>query len=321
MTEITVIVPIYKVEKYLARCVDSIKDQTFKVFELWQVDDGSPDRCPEVCDEYAILDSRQLVIHKINGGLSDARNYALELAGGKYLTFVDSDDWLEKDALETMRGALIRTGADIAVGNMLSVTEDGTVGEMFDNVPEETVLKNAEIWETLNRPCAPKKLYKSYIWEKLRFPVGRLYEDAFTCHHVLEQVKSIVKTGKTVYYYFIRQGSIMHTEYNIRFTDIIDAVEDRIDTLENLDLNALADKNRMFIYSQTAVAMAHLDRKDEKQKTRADEVWRIYKKHFPKLMRCRCANLKEKILFLLLRVAPGLHAKYFGSKMPLNLGG
>lgn len=320
MAEITVIVPIYKVEKYLRKCVDSILAQTFTDYELILVDDGSPDGCPQICDEYQTQDARIQVIHKKNGGLSDARNAALDIAVGKYITFVDSDDWITPDALASMRESLIRTDSDMAIGNMINVSEDGTTTQACGNTTEENVLNGKEVWSTILQPCAPKKLYKAYIWNKLRFPVGRLYEDAFTYHHVLEQICRIVKTGKPAYYYLVRQGSIMHTEYNIRFTDIIDAIEDRVSTMERLGITALANRDRMFIYSQSAVALAHLDRNDAAQNKRASEVWNIYKKHFWSLMTCECASNKEKALFALLRIAPRIHSRFYGKKLPLNLG-
>ena len=319
MPDISVIVPIYKVENYLRKCVDSILPQTFGDYELFLVDDGSPDGCPVVCDEYAMADDRILVIHKPNGGLSDARNAALELVRGEYITFVDSDDWIAPDALETMREALLRTDSDMAIGNMYSVDEQGKQQSMAGNVSEETVLEGKDVWTTILQPCAPKKIYRSSIWKTLRFPVGRLYEDAFTYHHVLAQVDRIVKTGRETYYYLIREGSIMHMEYDIRFTDIIDAIEDRIAVMEEAGVQELAERDRLFIYSQSAVALSHLDRYNEKEYVRRQEVWRTYKKHFPKIMRSRAASVKEKILFLLLRVAPNIHSRFFGRKMPLNL--
>ena len=130
MPEISVIVPVYKVEKYIKKCVDSILAQSFTDFELWLVDDGSPDNCGTICDEYAKKDERVKVIHKKNGGLSDARNVALDVMQGKYVFFVDSDDWISNDALESTYEALKRTGTKVATGNIVSVYEDGREREI-----------------------------------------------------------------------------------------------------------------------------------------------------------------------------------------------
>ena len=319
--KISVIIPVYKVEKYLSKCVDSVLNQTYTNIEVILVDDGSPDSCPEICDNYKGRDRRIKVIHKQNGGLSDARNAALEIAEGDYISFVDSDDWVDDNLLKVLHDALTRTNADMSISNMVSVTETGMQSAMRNNVDHEVVLEGSQIWSTLNQPCAPTKLYNAAIWKDLRFPVGRLYEDAFIYHHILEKVTRLVQTDKTNYYYLLRQGSIMHTAYDVRFTDIIDAVEDRISTLEKYGQDEYVEKNRLFIYSQSAVALAHLDMRKEVEKKKRQEVWKIYKKHFPKLLRNRYASTKEKILFCLLRFAPRIHSKLYGMKMPLNLGG
>ena len=117
MPEISIIVPIYNVEQYLKRCVDSILAQTFKDFELILVDDGSPDSCPFICDEYARIDSRIKVIHKANGGLSDARNAGLEMAMGNYIAFVDSDDWIASDTYEYLYELIKKNKADVVSGS------------------------------------------------------------------------------------------------------------------------------------------------------------------------------------------------------------
>ena len=315
MPEISVIVPVYKVENYLQKCVDSILPQTYKDYELFLVDDGSPDGCSALSDEYAMTDSRILVIHKPNGGLSDARNAALDLESGKYITFVDSDDWIASDALETMREALIRTDSDLAIGNMFSVDEQGKQSPMNGNVPEETVIEGKEIWETLLQPCAPKKLYRSFIWKTLRFPVGRLYEDAFTYHHVLGQVRRIVKTGKEAYYYLIREGSIMHAEYDIRFTDIIDAIADRISLFDELGYPDLAQEARQYLYLPYSAAVCHLDRGKETERRRLIEIKAVYGRHYPYLMKSRGLSARQKIRYCVLRYFPALHTVLWGRSM------
>ncbi|MBQ6543175.1 MAG: glycosyltransferase family 2 protein, partial [Clostridia bacterium] len=154
MPLISVIVPVYKVEKYLPRCLDSILSQSFTDFELLLVDDGSPDSCPEICDEYARRDRRISVIHKENGGLSSARNAALERATGKYVSFVDSDDYITADALQTLYSALTETDSDIAVGNMMSIDESGNISDFYIPAAGRTLLEGDEILSTLNQPCA-----------------------------------------------------------------------------------------------------------------------------------------------------------------------
>lgn len=317
---ISVIVPVYKVEAYLPRCVDSILCQTLADYELWLVDDGSPDNCPAICDGYAAKDARVRVIHQANGGLSAARNAALERFTGQYVCFVDSDDYIAPDALETMYAALTETDADVAVGNMQSFDENGNVRDFYCPVKERTVLEGAEMLSTMNQPCAQNRLYKAGIYRMLRFPVGRLYEDVFVYHKLLAQCRRIVLTGKTAYFYMLRSGSIMRSSYDIRFTDIVYAIKERYEWLESIGQHQLANEARLFIYSRVAVAYAHLDRKDPVHRAKLEEITGIYRDCYRVLMKDGSVSAKQKIRLWLLYRLPVVHTCLFGRKMPLALG-
>ena len=321
MPQISVIVPVYKVEKYIRKCIDSILSQSFKDFELWLVDDGSPDNCGTICDDYAQQDVRVKVIHKKNGGLSDARNAALDVMNGKYVFFVDSDDWVSEDALESMYSALERTGAKVATGNILSVHEDGVVKQLYVPTQEEKILLREEILTTLLQPCACNRLYDVELFRTLRYPVGRLYEDAFIYHKILAQIDRMVLVGRNTYYYRIRSGSIMNSEYNIRFTDIVDAVYDRALWLDSIGQNKLAEETRLFVYSQVAAAYAHLNRKDSTHQKRLNEIKVIYNECYEKLIGSYHIGNKQKIRLIILKYLPSLHTMLWGKNMPVNLGG
>lgn len=321
MPEISVIVPVYKVEKYIKKCVDSILAQTFTDFELWLVDDGSPDNCGAICDAYAQKDSRVKVIHKKNGGLSDARNAALDVMHGEYVFFVDSDDWIAVDTLEIMYAALKKTGAQVATGNIISVYEDGTEKVLYAPALEEKLLVGEELLTTLLRPNAWNRLYKAELFRNLRYPVGRLYEDAFVYHKILAQIHSMVLVGKNTYYYLIRNGSIMNSQYNIRFTDIVDAVYDRAVWLDSIGQKRLADETRLFVYSQVAVAYAHLDQQNSSHQKRLREIKNIYDECYKKLIKSDSVEKKQKVRLIVLKCVPALHTVLWGKKMPVNLGG
>lgn len=321
MPEISVIVPVYKVENYIRKCVDSILAQTFTDFELWLVDDGSPDHCGIICDEYARKDARVKVIHKKNGGLSDARNAALDVMQGKYVFFVDSDDWISEDALEIMHSALERTGARVATGNIVSVYEGGKEQVLYAPVQEETVLLGEEMLTTLLRPNVCNRLYAAELFQNLRYPVGRLYEDVFTYHKILDQIDSMVLVGRNTYYYLIRSGSIMNSEYNIRFTDIVDAVYDRAIWLDSIGQKKLADETRLFVYSQVGVAYARLNKRDKAHLKRLYEIKAIYDECYDKLICSGHIEIKQKIHLFVLKYLPSLHTTLWGRKMPVNLGG
>lgn len=321
MPEISVIVPVYKVEKYIKRCVDSILAQTFADFELWLVDDGSPDNCGVICDEYAQKDARVKVIHKENGGLSDARNAALDVMQGKYVFFVDSDDWITEDALNTMYTALKRTGLKVATGNIVSVREDGTEKVLYSPTQEEQILIGEELLTTLLRPNACNRLYAAELFQSLRYPVGRLYEDVFIYHKILAQIDGMVLVGKNTYYYLIRTGSIMNSIYSIKFTDIVDAVYDRAKWLDSIGQTKLADETRLFVYSQVAVAYAHLDKDNCEHMKRRKEIKAIYDECYEKMIKANHIGWKQKVRLYILKYIPSLHTVLWGRKMPVNLGG
>lgn len=320
MPLISVIVPVYKVEKYIHKCVDSILAQTFTDFELFLVDDGSPDNCGEICDEYAKKDDRIIVIHKENGGLSDARNVAIDRAKGDYLTFIDSDDYVSENHIETLYNALIKTDADISISNITNFSEGEFNYGFYKPTTEINVLEGIEdVFSTVYRPNACAKLYKKSIFDDIRYPVGRLYEDVFVYHEVLAKVNRIAFTGVNSYFYYYRNDSIMHQEYKLQFTDIIDAVELRIKKLEELGLKKLADDNREFIYSRVGAAFAFLDSTVSENKKRLIEIKVIYDNEYPKLMKTT-DNPKQKFRYWLLKHSPNMHTKLFGKKMSKALG-
>ena len=177
---ISVIVPIYKVEKYLHKCIDSILAQTYTNLEIILVDDGSPDNCGKICDEYAAKDSRIKVIHQPNGGLSAARNAGLDIATGDYIGFVDSDDYIAPDMYEKLYNALVKNDADMAIcdyqrfGNELPYDEMSLTTEVITGLQamekQNTVINCSFV-------VAWSKLYKSFIFSNVRFPVGKINED------------------------------------------------------------------------------------------------------------------------------------------------
>lgn len=320
MDLISVIIPVYKVEKYLKKCVDSVINQTYRNLEIFLVDDGSPDNCGDICDEYAAKDSRIKVIHKANGGLSDARNAALDVITGEYVCFVDSDDWIPEKAVEEMLFSLKQFDVKVAIGNMDNVDENGALSELFAPSKEMKLLRNEEIFSVLGRPNACGKLYSTDLFKTVRYPVGRLYEDVFTWHKILEQIDSVVLTGSVNYYYFIRSGSIMRDEYNIRFTDIIFAIKARYEWLDAIGQTQLAEEARLFIYSRVAVAYAHLDKHNPEHKAKLDEITAIYNDCYKILIKSKRINIKQKIRLALLKHCPALHTALWGKKMPISLG-
>lgn len=243
-TAISVIVPVYRVEKYLPACIDSILNQTFTDFELILVDDGSPDRCPEICDETAKRDARVRAIHQANQGLSAARNAGIEAAHGAWLSFVDSDDFLAPDFLETLHDAAVRAGADCALCGVQLTDEAGQkIGQPLSVA--DGVRTGRSILETLCRApeitylVAWNKLYRRDVFQTLRYPVGMQNEDTYLAAELFDTVQTVICVSKPMYFYRQRADSIMHTAVTTRNLDRMWAFEHCFAYFEARGLEAL----------------------------------------------------------------------------------
>lgn len=227
---ISVVVPVYKVEKFLDKCVQSILHQTYTNLEIFLVDDGSPDNCGKLCDEIAKKDSRIRVIHKMNGGLSDARNVAIPQCTGKYITFVDSDDYVEKDYILDLYNAIKKYDADISIASFcqyyLNTNRHVYVGGKKEKIYDS---KNAIASMLLDKDfytCAWGKLYKTILFDGIRYPKGKLYEDLATTYLLLMKADKIVYIPKHLYWYVQRSGSILNSSFNKKNFDLIEIVEE-----------------------------------------------------------------------------------------------
>lgn len=228
MELVSVVVPIYKVEKYLDKCIKSILDQTWENLEIILVDDGSPDQCGVLCDRYAAEDSRIKVIHKENGGLSDARNAGVRLASGKYLLFVDSDDYIAKDLVEKTVGIAEKTNCDIALFDYYYV-ENGVEEVRTCDIPSKKELcLEEEKGLLMIPPSAWTKLFNRdfYMRAGCFFPKGLYYEDLATTPKLLYQAEKIVYLKEPLYYYMIRSNSIMGSRnYKKNFEDKVKVLD------------------------------------------------------------------------------------------------
>ena len=217
--KLSIIVPVYKVEAFFDKCVESILAQTFTDFELILVDDGSPDNCGRMCDAWAEKDPRIRVLHKENGGLSDARNAGIEIAQGCYLGFVDSDDYIKPDMFETLIANLESYHADLSMcgyaevyaNRMEGCCEDRTV-HVWDQ--KETV--HQILLGKLLSVHACTKLFKRELFGQVRYPKGKVSEDAYVIMDILDQIHTAVFTPYTAYYYVQRNESIKTSAYSKR---------------------------------------------------------------------------------------------------------
>lgn len=227
---ISVVVPIYNVERFFPKCIDSIIFQSYKELQIILVDDGSTDNCGNICDEYALKDSRIEVVHKSNGGLSDARNVGISMAKGKYITFVDSDDVLQREYIYYLYNLLTRSKADISVCQKRNINE---AGEFYDvvkrKVAEAYVVKGNSrcmhdfLTESNIGVTAWGKLYRIELFHCISYPVGRYHEDLFTTYKIIGLCEVIAVGFECKYYYRQRRESIMSQSFSLKHMDAIRA--------------------------------------------------------------------------------------------------
>lgn len=307
MEKISIIVPIYNVEQYLEKCIISIINQTYKNIEIILVDDGSKDNSGKIADEYKKTDDRIVVIHKENGGLSDARNCALDIATGDYITFVDSDDYIDIRYCEMLYNALIKTNADIAICEMQYVYDDKYENNNNENIKTEEYLKGDAMIKYMDTEyvVACAKLYKSELFNDLRYIVGKIHEDEFMFHKVFFKCKKIVYINSKLYAYRQRESSITKTEYSIKKLDAICALEDR--------LKFSTDNKLVELYDKTEASYLYLLRKNmyqlsvsniENKEKIIDELYSKLINRYSKLKKNKYISLKFYILSKIVALFP-----------------
>ena len=228
MTKVSVIIPVYNVEKYLQRCFDSVVNQTLKDIEIILVNDGSTDSSGEMCDRLAKTDNRVKVIHKENGGLSDARNVGIEAAKGEFLSFIDSDDYVVPDMLEYLYTNAVSSGAQIATGTMRMV-KNGQGKTNSDFVPAvfspEQALENA-LYGPVSSLSVCNKIFKKDLFNDIKFLVGKTYEDAYIVPSLFLKTDKVFMSGKAVYNYVIdRVDSITNVSFSEKNFNMVEAFE------------------------------------------------------------------------------------------------
>lgn len=230
---VSVIVPIYNVEQYLGRCIDSILKQKYEKLEIILVDDGSPDNCGTICDSYALADNRIKVIHKNNGGLSSARNAGIEVSTGNYIGFIDSDDWIEPDMYDVLVRNILQEDADVSDVNMKSVVNEAPFLNQNETIK---VFRNNDIlvdYFLSDRSSVCRKLYSRKVIGDIRFPEGKTNEDICTNYKFLTRANKLVKSSLYMYHYFNNPKSITGERFRERDFDLIEACDELYDLAKN----------------------------------------------------------------------------------------
>lgn len=229
---ISIIVPVYNVEKYITRCVKSIITQTYTNIEIILIDDGSPDNSGIICDDLAKTDNRIQVIHQKNKGLSGARNTGIDVASGLYIAFVDSDDWIDIEMIKVLHNLIKQYNAQISACGVEMIGDKGHIAYFSDNLEEIILYTRSEAMnelldDTRIRNVSYNKLYKKDLFEDIRFPVGKVFEDIFTTYKLLDKSDSVVYCGRPLYYYYKSSGSILRSEFTVKRFDKTKACMER----------------------------------------------------------------------------------------------
>lgn len=311
-TAISVIVPIYRVEKYLPACIDSILNQTFTDFELILVDDGSPDRCPEICDETAKRDARVRVIHQANAGLSAARNAGIEVAHGAWLSFVDSDDYIAPQFYEKLYQTAQRTDADCVMCSVQNVDESGKpIDSALMRVADE-VKTGREVLRKIGRDdvtpylTAWNKLYRRKLFNTLRYPAGRQNEDVFVFAELFCQVQRAVCVAEPLYFYRKRIGSIMNSVVTLRNLDEMWAYVNCFEHLQQDNEESILKETEKRVFAKlTGVyyRVTEEDRYSNKMKQAKKAQWNIAMR----LMKQGRLDLRSLARTLLFQALPGVY--------------
>ncbi len=310
---LSIIVPVYNVEYYLEKCVQSIIDQTMTDIEIILVDDGSPDQCGKMCDEYAEHDSRIVVIHKENGGLSDARNKGLDVAKADYVAFVDSDDYIDRDMMELLYSNILREDADISVcgvynefGEAVYPTKDTLGGFYVADSKEAVRLELTEVPIT-----AVNKIYKKALFDKIRFPKGKLYEDAHTITPVLLIANKVVYDLKPKYHYIHRENSITTKAYRPQVLSLIEANKNNMELIcaRYPELRDAAEFRYFWSYFWILEYMLRSPDLDDEAIRKKKEIYRLLKANTFKIVKNPFFSKTRKISALILFVNSGLYER------------
>lgn len=274
---VSVIIPVYNVEKYLKRCIDSVLNQSYKNLEIIIIDDGSKDKSSEICDNYKIKDKRVFVVNTKNKGLSEARNKGIEISKGEYISFIDSDDWVESTYIEKLMDLLLEYKVDISICDFKKVYNEKIENKNYNYNEKIETYTNKEALDELFKSDAPKfgvswgKIYKRYLFDNIRFPKGRYHEDDFTTYKLFDKSTKIVSTNEKLIYYFQRKDSIMGTSYKLdKRLDVVQAFNEQREYFH--------EKNYIKLKKLATVRLfyAYFDIPEEINKSLREEYMKIY---------------------------------------------
>lgn len=308
MDKISVIVPVYNVEKYLEECLESIQKQTYKNLEIIIIDDGSTDNSGRICDEYAKKDDRIKVIHQLNQGLSEARNVGIQNATGRYIGFVDSDDYIDIDMYNMLITNMKREDADISCCSSLKVYKNkikiNKKNNCYGCINSEKAIKLLCEGHFI-RVSVYTKLYKREIFENIRFPKGKKSEDIYVSYKLLDLADKIVYTSIQKYYYRQRIGSITNSG-NINL-DAIEASKEMVEFVRKKYPNIVSSAIKSYIYTSIGVYDNIIIQKDNKNDEIKDNILSEIKEDYSIIVKDNTISKARKAQLFLIRHSPHLY--------------
>lgn len=315
MIDISIIVPIYNVEKYLEDCINSIINQTFKNFELILVDDGSTDKSGEICDKFVHIDNRIRVIHQVNKGISGTRNMGIDISKGKYILFIDGDDYIHPKMCEILYNQIEFNNSDLAIFQFKRTKKDyynqiinniGTINAM--KISNKKALEKLYIEGNSEFIFCWSKLYKKELFDNIKFDEGRIYEDQLISKNILYRANNIIYLPIPLYYYRYRQGSYTNLSFNKNNLDIIYAYKEDLVFFNKINYKfkyKIEEKYIFYLFKYYFIAKHELcDCKKELKNIRRD-----FSKCLPILLKSSMFKSKEKIAWIIFFISPTLYEK------------
>ncbi len=308
--KISIVIPVYRVEAYIHRCVDSVLSQTYENLEIILVDDGSDDTCPSICDEYAAKDDRIKVIHKKNGGLSDARNAGMQIATGEWISFIDSDDWVEPTMYEKLLDIACSTGTQISSGGVIDeiLNNDGSIdvkkNEFNGTVTITTAIKEEAIKNFLtNSWAAWGKIYKRSLFDGILFPVGEINEDEAIALHLLNKCEKVSYTNESFYHYIRRPDSITTENFSVKRLIWYKHCKDNLKWIDEHypEFHSLALER---FFSSVMYSLIQLSRASKEYKPHAEPMLQDVKLYYKDFCTVTSKNKKQRFQLFLFRYIP-----------------
>lgn len=308
---VSVIIPVYHVEAYLGRCVDSVLAQSLRNIEIILVDDGSTDGCPAICDEYARRDNRVTVIHQKNTGLGGARNAGLDAVRGEHIAFVDADDFIDPAMFEQMLVSLHKENADLCICGFKKVTEDSLRAAeksavSFQIVTGMQALEKLYTGDYVYYTIACNKLFKRTLFDTIRFPEGKLFEDGYAAFRYYYASSRVVCLPDCFYFYFLRGNSITTAALTVKNLDGIDADRDSLEFLKEKGLTDLVVKAQTKYAGAIINNLKRFDLKEKDIRLKFTAVNRDFRRLYPGIVKNTALTKKEKLLITLFGISPRL---------------